>query len=558
MKRWFFLLFLTIFFLGLSLYNLGSLKSPETFWEPQQKGESMVVDLGEVVTVGRISFFGSIIRQGSYKVDCSEDGFNWQKGPLLKPEQVFHWEHVDGPWRGRYFRITVENPRGMLNEIGFFQEGKKNLLSIHAVNPLPEFPALSPGFMNLFDEQETVPYQGSYLNGTYFDEIYHARTAYEHLRRLEPYEWTHPPLGKIIIALGIAIWGMNPFGFRIMGVIVGSLMIILFYALAHVFFENERYALFATFLFTFEFMHFVQARIATIDTYVVFFILGAYYFLLRYLKNQEKVDYQALLLSGIFFGCGAATKWTAIYAGVGMAILFFSDLCKRRRRNSLSSKMMWRKLFPFCVAVFIIIPLFLYSLSYVPYILVPGHGVWDIWKYQGQMYRYHKNLEVNHPFATPWWQWPAMIRPIWLYQGKGLPVGKISSIVSLGNPAIWWLGALLLLALLFFPKLRKISSLSLILSGFFSQYLPWILVPRITFIYHYYGCVPFLILLIGAFFKRLEELSLPYKRWVWMYGITVVALFVMFYPILSGKMVSENYVGKFLQWFPSWVFYSGR
>ncbi|MGQ9473517.1 MAG: phospholipid carrier-dependent glycosyltransferase [Candidatus Caldatribacteriaceae bacterium] len=558
MKRWLFPILLTLFFLSLSLYNLGSLKSPETFWEPRRKGEAIVVDLGEVMMVERISFFGSIIRQGSYKVDYSEDGFRWQEGPLLKPEWVFHWEHADGSWKGRYFRITVENPQGRLNEVGFFQESKRTLFPIRAVTPLAESPTISPGFMNLFDEQETVPYQGSYLNGTYFDEIYHARTAYEHLKRLEPYEWTHPPLGKIIIAVGIAIWGMNPFGFRIMGVVVGSLMILLFYALTYMVFEDEKYALFATFLLTFEFMHFVQARIATIDTYVVFFILGAYYFLLRYLKDQKKVDYQALLLSGIFFGCGVATKWTSLYAGVGMVTLFFSDLYGRRRKNYLSSKMIWRKLFPFCVMAFILIPIILYSLSYVPYILVPGHGFWDIWRYQIRMYRYHKNLEATHPFATPWWQWPAMIRPIWLYQGKGLPVGKISSIVSLGNPAIWWLGVLLLLALLFFSDLRTISSLPFILSGFFSQYLPWIFVPRITFIYHYYGCVPFLILLIGAFFKKLEGLSFSYKRWMWVYGIAVVVLFAMFYPILSGKVVDENYVGKFLQWLPSWVFYSGR
>ncbi len=37
----------------------------------------------------------------------------------------------------------------------------------------------------------------------YFDEVYHARTAFELLAQREPYEWTHPHLAKEIMALGI-------------------------------------------------------------------------------------------------------------------------------------------------------------------------------------------------------------------------------------------------------------------------------------------------------------------------------------------------------------------
>ena len=41
----------------------------------------------------------------------------------------------------------------------------------------------------------------------YFDEVYHARTAYELLAQREPYEWTHPHLAKEIMALGITAFG---------------------------------------------------------------------------------------------------------------------------------------------------------------------------------------------------------------------------------------------------------------------------------------------------------------------------------------------------------------
>jgi predicted membrane-bound dolichyl-phosphate-mannose-protein mannosyltransferase len=41
----------------------------------------------------------------------------------------------------------------------------------------------------------------------YFDEVYHARTAFELLAQREPYEWTHPHLAKEIMALSILALG---------------------------------------------------------------------------------------------------------------------------------------------------------------------------------------------------------------------------------------------------------------------------------------------------------------------------------------------------------------
>lgn len=50
---------------------------------------------------------------------------------------------------------------------------------------------------NLFDEQEKFAFRPSYMNGMYFDEIYHARAAFEYVHQMTPSEVTHPPLGKL-------------------------------------------------------------------------------------------------------------------------------------------------------------------------------------------------------------------------------------------------------------------------------------------------------------------------------------------------------------------------
>src|SRR5216117_619139 len=49
----------------------------------------------------------------------------------------------------------------------------------------------------------TRGYRLDWPRDMYFDEVYHARTAYELLAQREPYEWTHPHLAKEIMALGI-------------------------------------------------------------------------------------------------------------------------------------------------------------------------------------------------------------------------------------------------------------------------------------------------------------------------------------------------------------------
>ena len=71
--------------------------------------------------------------------------------------------------------------------------------------------ASSDEIKNAFDERSLFPVRNSLMTDMYFDEIYHARTAFEHIMGWEPYEITHPPLGKIIISVGIRIFGMNPF-----------------------------------------------------------------------------------------------------------------------------------------------------------------------------------------------------------------------------------------------------------------------------------------------------------------------------------------------------------
>jgi predicted membrane-bound dolichyl-phosphate-mannose-protein mannosyltransferase len=121
----------------------------------------------------------------------------------------------------------------------------------------------------LFAEHDTARYYKVY-EFNILDEKIHPRTVMKTHTRMEPYEITHPPLGKVIMALGVLIFGMNPFGFRIMGTIFGALMIPAMYLLGKKVFHKRIFAFASAFMMMFEFMHFAQTRIGTIESYATF------------------------------------------------------------------------------------------------------------------------------------------------------------------------------------------------------------------------------------------------------------------------------------------------
>ena len=93
-----------------------------------------------------------------------------------------------------------------------------------------------------------------------------------------------------------------------------------------------------------------------------------------------------------------------------------------------------------------------------------------------------------------------------------------------------------------------------ILVGYFSQLLPWFLIGRTTFAYHYFPSTLFLVLAICQLFDGLMERD---RRWkVPVYGLTAGAavLYAAFYPVLIGLMTPTWYTSTFLKWFPSWPF----
>jgi dolichyl-phosphate-mannose--protein O-mannosyl transferase len=153
-----------------------------------------------------------------------------------------------------------------------------------------------------------------------------------------------------------------------------------------------------------------------------------------------------------------------------------------------------------------------------------------------------------------WWQWPFMVRPVYYYLAPALEPGRWASIASFGNPAVWWAGFAALFAAAWTGFKKKDKRVVFIIVGYLSILLPWAFSPRkITFLYHYFACVPFLIFAIVYFIKNLLDKKPEARKWVYLYMALVAVLFICFYPSLSGMEVPEWYT-RSLRWLPSWFF----
>ena len=79
------------------------------------------------------------------------------------------------------------------------------------------------------------------------------------------------------------------------------------------------------------------------------------------------------------------------------------------------------------------------------------------------------------------------------------------------------------------------TGLVFLLIGFLAQYLPWTLVPRGTYIYHYFASVPFLILGITVVFSQVVLRRKQAGRML-LAAFCVLALgaLVLFFPYVTG------------------------
>ena len=147
--------------------------------------------------------------------------------------------------------------------------------------------------------------------------------------------------------------------------------------------------------------------------------------------------------------------------------------------------------------------------------MLAGDSFSTILNLQNSMLSFHSSASIVDASSAPWWSWPFMFRldgvnvPRW-FDITYLPNNVDSTITVLGNPAVWWIGFAAVIALTgmviyksgIVQGLRSKSvhkrfnikqadlPIVFIVVVFFFSWLPYIIISRATYIYHFYLSVP--------------------------------------------------------------------
>lgn len=168
-----------------------------------------------------------------------------------------------------------------------------------------------------------------------FDEVYHARTAGEYLTGVlthadRTYEWVHPPLAKLLIAIGVSFYDLTGIGWRIVPVIAGTLLLMVIYILGRQTLPYRWQATLATLFLACDGVYFVQSRMAMTNIFATLFQVAALALTWRFLQfhwHRPKDKRNLWYFFGVLMMIGLAlsTRWTSLWS-YGFIILVFGFL----------------------------------------------------------------------------------------------------------------------------------------------------------------------------------------------------------------------------------------
>jgi len=460
------------------------------------------------------------------------------------------------------------------------------------------------------------------FNQLIFDEIYYVPFALGYLNQSPPFD-AHPPLGKYLIALGLWLgqWGTAWFqwppltvegqsisliGGRVINALVGAtipgLVAMLGYGLSRGYPQPRRicFSLVAAALMTLEGLTLVESRLALINLYWLWFgLLGQVFWVVAPLRRHP---YRWRVAAGIALGAAINVKWNGAAFWLGLLLweglqaqsgLLPPGLDGRGGRAlegwRIGNRRWWLYLE--------LIPWATYSLLWWPHLAMTGESFWGI---HHQLWRVHQTIGAggaSHPYCSPWFTWPLMLRPI-AYFYQVLSPRTVVAIQAMGNPMLWWLStaAMLALGLIWLsgrwpswgiaqakPQISLESSLestthaalvepspvqpwsgeassrasfaveSFLVLNYLAQWLPWLLVSRCTFLYHALGMVALSALALAWLMSGwLGHHRRSHRMMAWaMLGLIVLG-FLFWLPLFLGWPISPDALQR-RWWLPTWI-----
>jgi dolichyl-phosphate-mannose--protein O-mannosyl transferase len=339
----------------------------------------------------------------------------------------------------------------------------------------------------------------------------------------------HPLVGKLLIALGITLFGDTPLGWRAMSTLAGTATVLAVFAIVKALTGRTRAALLGGVFALTGGTIFVQARIAMLDGFMAALLACGLACLLWALKSER--PWPRWLIGSMLLGLAVGTKWTALpyvgFAGLGVLIL--------RRRAGV----------PFAVTLGIVSAIS-YFATFLPAFFYASEPLTlaTLLPFQLDMYARQTQVLPPHVYQSNWWSWPLMIRPIWYFWEPS--DGAQRGILLIANPALAWGSLIAVTSCLWFAvrdrSLRLVAPAALWLVSI----LMWAAVPKsLGFFYYYYPSTVWLAVVAAVAIDRIDRPRLD----EWMATLSI-GVFAFFWPILSAAPADGF---SRWTWFRSWV-----
>jgi dolichyl-phosphate-mannose-protein mannosyltransferase len=359
----------------------------------------------------------------------------------------------------------------------------------------------------------------------------------------------HPPLGKWVIALGMAALGpASPAGWRLGTALAGIAVVALVMLIAHRLFRSLALATLAGGLVAIDGNAIVMSRVALLDGVLTLFVMLAVLFVvldrehtrralgrwLDHRRTEERpVDWGPalwwrpwLVAAGAAFGLAISVKWSGLYLLAAFAVLTVAADAFDRRRAGVQ---LWAsgtllKQAPLSAVLLLPVALATHLLSWSGWFAssagydrqwiasggerARGVFAWvpdalqNLWHYQTQVYRYHVGESSPHPYEAPAIGWPLLIRPTYMHYVE-LTDGRAESIMGIPNPLLWWSAVIAVVAILLAFVAAALRAergrapaaatapfgsgwaIAVTLTGLAGSWLPWLLYPERTMFFFY-------------------------------------------------------------------------
>jgi dolichyl-phosphate-mannose--protein O-mannosyl transferase len=418
----------------------------------------------------------------------------------------------------------------------------------------------------------------------------------------------HPPLGKMMIAVGEWLFGLTPFGWRFSVALVGSVSILLLARIVRRMTRSTMLGCVAGLLMALDGLELVLSRTAILDIFVMFWVLAAFGLLvIDRDRTRERLAVAAAgaldaddddggprlgvrwlrVAAGVCLGAATASKWNGVWyilAFAGLAIAW--DLGARRAagfghrvRGLLRSDAAWLPVW------FAIIPAAVYTASWTGWFATPygydrngaafspsHHTTSTIaaWlEYNKWMLQFGLGLTSGQTYKSNPLGWLILARPISFYsaclpaKGCGSAGSTEQEVLAIGTPLIWWGAAAALVFCLVWWLMRRDWRAGAALLGVGAGWLPWIWFSlhdqRTEFYYYAVTFEPFLIIAITLCLGLIigPERASPARRafgsvLTGAYLMAVLANFAYLYPILAARVIPySSWLSR--MWFHSWI-----